>query len=207
MMDKQFPELLSLEARWFLKSPVPPVLEDIFKDSEVLSRTDRYWTKELFGPTQDQLCGIKIREGGFEIKSLIKEITNADFSGTVQMWRKVRRELRGEGSSKDYWLDVTKNRKLLFFNSTGHRIPSDVKEIPSEGCTIELTTFGSPLDAYFTIGLESYGSENSLFTSLQATYKNLISQHSELLKFLTKTSSKSYPEWLVELKEHGFRNM
>ena len=155
-------EFNSLECRWFSKQALPKVIENIFHGVQTLTRTDAYWTKELFEHPFDRTKGIKLREGGFEIKSLLETTNDSTVPGHIQKWCKVRREIPDAIDMSSHWLEVTKKRQLLRFDLDNPKTPAAVSTLLDEGCNAELTRFGPPFDHYWTFGLEAYGQDQKL---------------------------------------------
>lgn len=192
-------EFTSLECRWFLEKPVPKEFELIFKEVPVDVRTDVYWVKDFKNNPNALNQGIKLREGRFETKTKTNVYRIPEIPAIVQQWKKTGEVIPQELNLQKDWLEIPKKRQLINYRIEDG-ILSKASEYSPEGCNFELTHFGPPFEKYSTIGLEAFGTEENLQKYLSITYAE-ISNTSVIEQIVSLKISKSYPEWIAELKE------
>jgi hypothetical protein len=191
-------EYISLESRWFLKQPIPREIREMFIDVNIETRTDIYWTHKMHFHTPVTTEGIKLREGGFEVKELLKEVRHLDIPGKVEKWRKLRKPIpSGIDLDKD-WTHVLKNRQLIVYEILPDRMKVPVSYSPDQGCQVELTTFGMPFEDHWTFGLEAFGNTPDLNSNLTRGYLKCLERCKVLKDILSMDYSYSYPEWLAK---------
>ena len=74
-----------------------------------------------------------------------------------------------------------------------------VEEWPNEGCQLEWTEVTAADRTWFTIGFESFGSEDRLRQILQVTAQEFLPRLAFDLD-LIEENSYSYPEWLLRME-------
>jgi len=193
-------EYYSLESRWFyFDLLVPSFIDDFFKNIKHESRTDVYLMDQLRQVPPITNKGIKLREGGYEIKSLLKEYLDSSIPGKVQSWKKTRSTIPNDIDLDESWQKVFKTRQMIRYEIRSETITEAVSYFPSQGCNVELTKFGSPFEKYWTFGFEAYGNDVDLHNNLRKIFKHISIQIKGIDGVLQIENSKSYPEWLAEL--------
>ena len=198
--ESNITEYISLECRWFLVKPIAKEILDMFRGLDVETRTDVYWTRNMYlvHPILDE--GIKLREGGLEIKTILKKVEGLAIPGKVQKWRKIRKPIPPDIDLSNGWTEVPKRRQMIRYELFPDHIAGPVSHFPDQGCHIELTSFESPFENYWTFGIEAYGHDYELNGNLVRVYDKIVGQSSELKQILNNESSRSYPEWLAGIK-------
>ena len=193
-------ERITWECRWFFEGKVPETFIRLFQGIEIETRTDVYLFKGLSNGSINTTEGIKLREGGLEIKTLQEEVEIKDPFLRLQKWRKVRSEIP-QGFKDSYEsLDLTKRRKLVRHSMDSEDQLVRVSHMPLHGCNMELTAFENPFEKYWTFGLEAYGQENVMQDYLIDLYKDL-QERDEIISIINTGVCESYPQWLS-----GFHN-
>jgi Domain of unknown function (DUF4440) len=199
----------SLEVRWFTESS----LENIVKHWQTKEniekpkvRTDYYLSQKVLPETT---LGIKLREGDFEVKSLLKIIGEKDFGngivGIVQEWQKGIKIEIDETFEKDLckciWIAVKKERYLFKFDCTGEKaILVKSTEIVDEGCNGEITKIEVLGKTYWSIALEAFGSDDKLLENFDKTVKIFLNVK---VSGLDLSNSKSYPAFLSSIENNS----
>lgn len=191
-------EYISLESRWFFLQPILKEIQEMFIGINIETRTDVYWTHKMHFDTPVTNEGIKLREGGFEIKELLEEVTHLDIPGKVEKWRKVRKPIPSDIDLAEDWAHVLKNRQLIIFEILPDQINRPVSYSPNQGCQVELTSFGIPFENHWTFGLEAFGNDVDLSSNLTHGYIKCLEKCKELKDILKLDYSNSYPEWLAK---------
>jgi hypothetical protein len=193
----------TVEVRWFFRHQ--PFAPSVFFNPELSSgpRTDWY------AFPCDVRTGIKIREGRLEAKLLVNSIGVRDFShatGIVEHWQKWSASLPSDKLPSETllqsvgWVGVTKNRYVRRFSVDGPSVEEYLGDgYPASGGQFELTQLNARQQEWWTVGFESYGSENELETNLSLLVNRLF--RGELLPAaLELGNSFGYPEWLNRLE-------
>jgi hypothetical protein len=192
--------ITTVETRWFF--PVqPPARPAVFAAGPAAeTRTD------LYAPPHPG-CGIKFREGNFEVKLKVQDLGAFELGGPigeVQSWRKwIHEGDPGLAPERDNleangWIPVTKTRSLLAFVVDRGEVHS-VQDWPTDGCQFEWTEVKAFGRTWLTIGLESYGNEDRLLDNLLATGRRIMPELQPDLSLRPETSY-CYAEWLTRLK-------
>ena len=144
--------LYSAETRWYFEATLPTAVREWFTDAgkgrDEPERTDAYLLLPLCESTS-----VKLREGRFEVKSLIRPPERASYGGSVtglqDAWVKWSREapdadafLKMIAGPKDTWAFVRKARHLRKFSlDDGEPREVDAKtDRPVSGCQVEITS-------------------------------------------------------------------
>ncbi|MFQ5433322.1 MAG: hypothetical protein ACE5FD_00440 [Anaerolineae bacterium] len=199
----------TIEVRWFYQGEVPTAVFDWFTavaDRLVREpvRTDHY----LQLLTHDGL-GIKLREGRIEIKQRLKIVQTVQFeeqiSGMIEQWHKWSFLLSEQNSltesiNTSQWIAVEKLRHLQSFQSNqDKKRQTRFSGLPMDfDCWIELTNLNVQNEKWWTLGLESYGDDET------AVNTKLIPAVAWLGSFvnppqLDAQASFGYPHWLLSI--------
>ena len=211
----------TVEVRWFFPMtavmhqngpPQPPTaVRDWFRRTNgrwqwpPAPRTDQY----LILP-EAITCGVKLRQGRFEVKALAPPAAPITFgeaaSGQRESW--VKWSYNGEAADPwttalqqeaTGWLAVTKWRWLRAFATQGHRlveIPTPAP-IPALG-TVELTAIRAAGQTWWTLGLEANGRGTAGEDGLQQLGDHFFGQETPPLSFKPEASY-AYPAWINQL--------
>jgi len=197
----------TVEIRWFYQGKVPTAVFDWFTaiDDELVkepARTDYY-----LHPLVHDGMGIKLREGRIEIKQRIQTMqtiqVGQQISGLVEQWQKWSFLLSEQNEFTEsievsQWIAVRKARQIQSFRSEwGKKRPTRSPVLPMEAdCRIEFTDLLVQDKQWWTLGLESYGDdETAVSTKLLPAIDWIFS--SEYTPQLDNQASFGYPQWLL----------
>lgn len=202
--------LTTYEVRWFNSGNIPENIESWFKHSCLLSPSKLPEKREdvyLYTPKCDYL-GIKLREGGLEIKWRYSEKTVIQFGSLVEgngeKWKKWRCSDSSEESfsvqqigDNPVWVKVRKVRYSQLYQIRGKQ-PQAVSDDTNvdKGCSLELTYVEINGDKWWSIALEAFGEGCNLKDNLQATAELVFSNYD--ICPLQANNSYGYPN-LLEL--------
>ncbi|MEM6755234.1 MAG: hypothetical protein AAF630_19960 [Cyanobacteria bacterium P01_C01_bin.38] len=173
--------LTTYEVRWFNSGNIPENIESWFKHC-LLSPTKLPEKREdvyLYTPGCDYL-GVKLREGGLEIKWRYSETAmqfGSLIAGNVEKWKKWRcSDSSGESFSlqkinnNPTWVKVGKVRYSQFYQIVEKK-PQAVSDGVgvNSGCSLELTNVEINENKWWSISLEAFGEDCDLQNNLQAT--------------------------------------
>ena len=201
--------LTTYEVRWFNSGNIPENIESWFKHC-LLSSTKLPEKREdvyLYTPGCDYL-GIKLRQGGLEIKWRYLEKTAMQFGSLVQgngeKWKKWRCADSSEESfsfqqigDNPVWVKVAKVRYSQLYQileKTPQAVSSDTDV--DNGCSLELTNVEINGNKLWSIALEAFGEDCNLKDNLQVTADIVFSSYD--LFPLQAENSYGYPS-LLEL--------
>ena len=194
------------EIRWFLPGSMPGNLVDWLQQQNGVyddqpPRTDVY----MVLPQQDML-GIKLREGRLELKKRIiqHEAYNAEgIGGKIESWKKWS-IMAADGVSPGtmyfqdaaHWISIQKNRFLQKYevSETGGLMPHPQTGYPASGIAVELSELTLMENTWWTFGLECFGNTGNNHKVLIHSIPSLISGFPA--SGLTRASSAGYPEWI-----------
>jgi hypothetical protein len=202
--------LTTYEVRWFNSGNIPENIESWFKHGCLLSPTKLPEKREdvyLYTPKCNYL-GIKLREGGLEIKWRYVEKTAMQFGssveGNIEKWKKWRCLDSSEESfslqqigDNPVWVKVGKVRSSQLYEIVEKKpqaVPNDANV--DNGCSLELTNVEINGNKWWSIALEAFGEDTNLKDNLQATADFVFSNYDSLP--LQAENSYSYPS-LLEL--------
>jgi hypothetical protein len=202
--------LTTYEVRWFNSGNIPENIESWFKHGCLLSPTKLPEKREdvyLYTPKCNYL-GIKLREGGLEIKWRYVEKTAMQFGssveGNIEKWKKWRCLDSSEESfslqqigDNPVWVKVGKVRSSQLYEIVEKK-PQAVSNDANvdNGCSLELTNVEINGNKWWSIALEAFGEDTNLKDNLQATADFVFSNYDSLP--LQAENSYSYPS-LLEL--------
>jgi hypothetical protein len=201
-MESNNPIYFSTELRWFFPGEIPDTIREWFgsKSSNKIkfekSRTDTY----LVFPFA-QSCGVKFREGNFEIKALVnKPVTYGQ--AIARSWEKwslgglaAKAFIKSAGNDGNRWADIEKSRALIFYE-VGEPLWQGLEPDYQASliCQFELSEIKRD-KKWWSLNLEIGGKGNqSQFLLTAAEYL----LHDCPLALTTETT-KSYPLWLHEM--------
>lgn len=205
----------STEIRWFAEGSPEPVVEDWFRQSDLLSaevpRTDSYLL--LPGCTT---TGIKFREGTLEVKAQTSRPEPVQYdngiSGYKASWVKWSSdvpvaELTRSQPGEETWVQVEKTRLLRIF-ALASGAPKETPQgefFDGPGCQVETARIRVILDTsdwnrasvWWSMCLEAFGDRGEVLPTLDF----MASQPSlaELAGALPQDASMSFPDWLARL--------
>lgn len=200
--------LTTYEVRWFNSGNIPLYIESWFKHSCLLSPTKLAEKREdvyLYTPGCDYL-GIKLRQGGLEVKWRYLQKTRINFGslveGNIEKWKKWRcSDSSGESFSvqqigdNPVWVKVGKVRYSQLYQVVEKKpqaVSSDVGV--DNGCSLELTNIEINGNKWWSIALEAFGEDCNLKDNLQATADFVFSSYDSFP--LQANNSYSYPSLL-----------
>ncbi len=199
----------TVEVRWFYQGQVPTAVFDWFTaiDDGLVTepaRTDHYLQSLSFDG-----IGIKLREGRIEIKQRVQTIQTVQFgrqiSGIIEQWQKWGFLLAAQNEFTEnikapQWIAVAKSRWIQSFRSEWtQKRQARFPELTLEAdCRIELTELLVLDKQWWTLGLESYGDdETAVSTKLLPAAAWAFS--SATAPQLNAQASFSYPQWLLSI--------
>jgi hypothetical protein len=202
--------LATAEIRWFLAGDPSADVRDWYAAAcpaaiRPARRVDRY----LALPSVESL-GIKLREGRLELKRRVATLGRATLAGAVrgrlERWEKWSLPAPALGSdeaellleSSASWLPVEKRRALCAFVSDSDRTARATRTMPTDrGCGVELVRLVISGAPWWSLGLESFGPEDTLEKDLEATARTIFGIDPPPL--FTEERSFGYPRWLSPL--------
>ncbi|MEM1392502.1 MAG: hypothetical protein AAF757_11120 [Cyanobacteria bacterium P01_D01_bin.116] len=200
--------LTTYEVRWFYSGDIPENTEYWFRHSCVVSHSKLPEKREdvyLYTPNCDYL-GIKLRQGGLEVKWRYPENSSIQFGsaveGNIEKWKKWRCLDSSEESfefaqidDNPVWVKVGKIRYCQLYTVVS-KLPKAVStDIDIDnGCSLELTSIEINGDKWWTIALESFGENCNLKDNLQATADFVFNSYDAFP--LQADNSYSYPSLL-----------
>ncbi len=202
--------LTTYEVRWFNSGNIPENIESWFKHSCLLSSTKVPEKREdvyLYTPKCDYL-GIKLRQGGLEIKWRDRDINGMQFNslvkGNVEKWKKWRCSDSSEESfslqqigDNPVWVKVGKVRYSQLYQVVGKKAEAVASDAGVDnGCSLELTDVEINGNKWWSIGLEAFGEDCDLQNNLHITAHLVFSNYDSFP--LQAENSYGYPG-LLEL--------
>ena len=190
------PDVQTLEARWFVRGPLPPSVAAWFGGPPAEARTDRY----LPAPTDD--LGVKARADRLETKARLSvegpfHVGRA--SGRIEAWRKWGFVLAGgpaAASKTAGWRDVAKRRRQQRCGPDGARRPEGAPA--GTTCALELTEIDVDGAPWWSVCLEATGpTAADRRAVLAATAAAWLTRPDAPV--LPAGASMGYPEWLRRL--------
>jgi hypothetical protein len=199
----------SMEIRWFYPGALPKVLvtwlaEKVNGPVAQPMRQDHY----LRLPGNGAL-GIKLREGGMEIKRREGASQAVTFgprvAGLAERWRKWRFDLAGGQEAAGFlippgaWVTVEKRRYLQRYRlEDGNGLESiDLGQGAEQGCEFEVSSLQAGSRTWWSVCFEAFGRESSLETNLMASAGHVLGDDWPLPLGLDR--SYGYPTWLEEV--------
>ena len=190
------------EVRWFFRGQAPASLASWFADvgAEPQERADHY----LLLPETDAL-GIKLRGGGGPLEIKLREREHGEqqvsgaVAGNVEQWRKWSVDLGVGEPPPDQLVVVHKSRRMVTFTPPEWK-PSLEPPEPggSDGCNAEVTDLRAGGEEWSTLGMEAFGSEDTILESLHSTCRAFFGTL-DLPGGLGADLSCGYPGWLRQL--------
>lgn len=120
--------------------------------------------------------------------------------GSLELWEKWSFPVDAAGrppGNASSWLTVRKvRRRRSFRSSEGQVVERDLSEAERPGCTVELTEIAIDEGTWWSLGLETHGSSETLEAVLHATVESLFRGRPPDGIRLELDTSMSYPRWL-----------
>lgn len=201
------------EARWFFKGELPNRVLAWF-GSDPPEAPEAQKDCYLVFPGCDSV-GVKLRDtndpirSAFEIKARLRGPTvtrlGPQVMARVDEWVKWSAPLDRYPkwadsivSSEPTWITVDKQRRRRLF-SVHRRGPTEVAldDQPDEGCAFELVTLAAGHEAWWTVGLESFGSAESVGHNLLSVGRFVFTESTP--QELEIVQSLSYATWAAAL--------
>jgi hypothetical protein len=202
--------LTTYEVRWFNSGNIPLYIQSWFERSCLLPSTKLPENREdvyLYTPGCDYL-GIKLRQGGLEIKWRDRDINKIEFNylvkGNVEKWKKWRCSDSSEESfslqqigDNPVWVKVGKFRYSQLYQVVD-KTPQPVSNHAGvdNGCSLELTNVEINGNKWWSIALEAFGENCDLQNNLHVTAELIFSDYDSFP--LQAKNSYGYPN-LLEL--------
>lgn len=189
---------LSSEIRWFFEGSIPDLVKDNFlrKDRYVFQNREDVYKKFL----KTSNTGVKIRDGKFEIKPLVKESEifkiNEEASGNVEIWEKWSSPHVpinfNDSDNENQWLKVRKQRYLRKYHLVDHQILEiNPEEELTAGCNFELTSLNTHNKDYWTMSFEAYKERDAHVQFLKDTVVKVMNETNFPLKFLLSDGNRA----------------
>jgi hypothetical protein len=197
----------TVEVRWFFEGTIPSQVLEWFQLGErepaaAAPRVDFYLRLADSDP-----LGIKLRGEQIELKQRFSEYGVVCFhkrvSGRVEGWRKWRFKLAESDlyltrppMPASAWMGVKKIRRLRKYQRLKNDtlVAISTMQHPAQGCALELTHIGIEGQDWWSVGLEAFGDEGSLYENLVLVAKHVLVAHEP--PTLGAEASCSYPKWL-----------
>ena len=202
------------EIRWFLEGGPTDDVQDWFASAALAEEEDARIDSYLLLPGCPT-CGVKIRQGHFEIKAQTRPPVAVSFAngiaGQRAAWVKWSSGLAGaqlvqEQQGPESWVQVEKSRTLLLFELTESVAERPANEwLSGPGCFVELATIRVAADAedwgsashWWSMCLEAFGSEGDVVGLVDRMASSEALQ--PLAGSLPADASMSYPDWLMRI--------
>lgn len=200
----------SAEIRWFNKGEIGKEITSYFRNNSIIflnekSRTDWYLS------VSDKTTSVKLREGKFEVKRLSKVLDNFQVIpgvvGCIEVWTKYGFVIAPEDEEADkitegkypFWIPVEKKRSVAKYiiNNNGNICQVSGEMHPVEGCTLEICSLITHQQTWWTLCLESSGSEMSVQNNLEMGLRHIFHPSDQLS--LKVNQSYGYPQFLMML--------
>lgn len=179
--------MITTEIRFFFKEIEDSLLEDLkqkFNLEPKEERTDRYWCF-----TESTKCGVKLREGKFQVKSLISLV---DKAWKLQNWEKLSFDFKAPNPEIEA-IAVKKKKWTSSFNQ-------DLKPVDTEDehyCEMELSEVDVNESKFLSICLEAKGNDQEERVRLvQNLLEKIKVKIPGLFSLLRQSEPASYPEFL-----------
>jgi hypothetical protein len=192
---------ISAELRWFREDSVPVEVRDWFRRAYQPIREDPRVDVYLLTSSRD--LGVKLRQQRIEIKQRIEvqapEMFRPGIEGRLERWIKWSCAL-GEKHSpmpaeEDHWLPVKKERLLKKFEVTEDDRIEPAATPVDQGCNVELTSLDVRGQAWWSLGLEAFGSAERVERNLRRVLRVVLSDPS--FPLFEASRSFGFPEWLA----------
>ena len=197
----------SVEIRWFYQGQLPTAVFDWFTaiDDGLVKEPPR--TDYYLNPLTHDGIGIKLREGRIEVKQRVQTMQTVQVGehicGIIEQWQKwsfllSEQDEFTESIQSSQWIAVTKSRQIQSFRSEwGKKLQAQFPGLPMEAdCRIELTELLVQDAQWWTLGLESYGDdETAVSTKLLPAIDWIFS--SRYMPQLDNQASFGYSQWLL----------
>lgn len=202
--------ITTAEIRWFIEGSIPNEIFNLF-GNEVMQfpeRNDYY----LIFPESSRIS-LKLREGRLEIKSLIREGEDYQFSktgvGKIGIWEKWGNSLQiqdPESFFSSNGVEILKKRSLTGLTMKGEKIfqviPDRAFYETEYGCTVELSSVMIYKRTFWSVNLECWDLTASpdirLTEFLDYFFKFMLNDISEIRHFFHTGNALSYPQFLRE---------
>ena len=197
----------TLEVRWFFRGGLPAEVEDWYLSAVGEAQSQPARIDAYLPLPDDDTLGVKLREGGLEVKRRVKDHGLVQFSpevvGKLEHWQKWQfaAEKRFSDSPHD-WIEVWKQRwlRVCDCDADAVRVIEPGEVFPSQGCSWELTQVRVGNARWWSMGFEAFGADEGLDRLLTLTAQGLLSTAAPI-KFMAE-HSKSYPAWLSNFIEN-----
>jgi hypothetical protein len=193
------------EVRWFHRGEVPAYVMAWFASADSAvelepPRVDHYL--RLF---EREDLGIKLRAGRIEIKQRHASVAvtlTSRACGLVELWQKWGYGVVDEAENEPApavdpaWVAVEKRRWMRTYDiAAGGAIEPVPRSLtPQRECSAELTAVRIGDQAWWTLGFEAAGQEETLRPTLEAVAAYVLAQKSAPI--LDLANSYGYPQWL-----------
>ena len=202
----------TLEVRWFRPGAAPePILVWFLAFHSQPERVPRRVDRDLRVPQEVTSVGIKLREGGLEVKMREQEHgllrMHARVRGVLEQWCKWRFPLaRTAGTTPPWsrpdtsWVDVSKQRLVHRFSvaPTARVVHVAPGEYPSRGCVLELTEVGVGGRQWWTLCFEAFGDAATLRETFSLVTKHVLATGEP--PRLDAAGSFGYPGFLEQIR-------
>jgi hypothetical protein len=158
--------------------------------------------------------GIKLRQGRIEVKQRQRQFGVIRFhqgvAGLVEHWRKWSFPLaETDGTLSNLihpaasWIGVQKSRQLRSYRLTDDQqvVAVSTRAALVQGCDLELTQVGVGERAWWSLALEAFGEESTLYENLLAVAQQVLTHDAR--PPLAAENSFGYPRWLTGIFPNG----
>ena len=196
---------LTLEARWFGSSPVPPALRQWF---DTLGSVETSTQDDLYLRADDPAVNVKLRDDQLQIKRRLAGPFRCAFgpSATAHCEQWVKWRFGPEEERPSLW-DEDRTGLWVLVNKTRHQctidaeaqssLTSDLPTSPPASIEAELTTLDVESESAWTFCLEAEGPAPSLRETLTTAAPELLDDRLPVV--LSSDQSFGYVQWLQQL--------
>ena len=187
--------LTSLEVRWFISGKLPLNVETWFSTADLGGQLQAPEAREdvyLYAP-ECEYMGIKLRQGRLEIKWRQAELEVLRFErleGKLERWGKWLCE---DPTTESFQPKHVLNQKSWV------RIGKVRSQRLYDGCTLELTQLTLQNNAWWSLALETFGTEQQQMDKLQIIFELIGKTYTG--SQLQIQNSYAYPKW-IEIAIH-----
>lgn len=201
----------SKEVRWFFQE-TPHNIQRWFDNNKSFVEKDQTLRTDFYlGMQPHDNISYKIREGRTEIKLRLGEAASVQFpnghKGNVERWVKWSLQLKDRTATSDSlyiahensFVGVSKKRVLITFeigpDKTIKKI--DTKDLPGEGCQVEITQLALHKQEWISFGFEAFGSLSRIDENFDRVTRRVLTEI--MAPTLEEKDSFSYP-YLLQLE-------
>jgi hypothetical protein len=197
----------TMEVRWFYGGTIPPDMVGWFHQADQHSADPSPRVDHYLRIAEGDTLGIKLREGRIELKQRHRQYgavrLHGWVAGIMEHWRKwsfplagLNDGLKGAAHPASDWIDVYKRRWLQRYEVLDEEKIAAVSSqyYPDQGCDFELTEVRAAGAAWWTLGFEAFGNEDTIQENLRLLADRVLGFTDPPV--LAVEDSYGYPRWL-----------